>query len=87
MCQFHQPIDAKKKNASEQGVDAILFHHQNGAQLYKKIWLEVTPYLYTLRSMLCTRNISMIKSTGTKAAIKMLMKLTPEKTIFSFIPG
>jgi len=45
MCQFHQPIDAKIKNASVQVVDAILFHQQNCAQLYQKIWLEVTPYL------------------------------------------
>ncbi len=48
--QFHQPIDAFA-NASEQIVNAVLFHRRNCGQLHQYTQLEVTSNFYTEHSM------------------------------------
>jgi len=54
----------------------LLFHQQFYAQLYQYTQLEIKTNFYAVRSIaLCC--VSNNKSTGTKSAHRMLMKLTP----------
>jgi hypothetical protein len=54
----------------------LLFHQQNYAQLCLNAQEECTKNFYTVFCDMCQRNHR--KSTGTKAAHKMLMNLTPK---------
>ena len=72
-CQLHQPSGAKRKCDRR-----TEFHQQNIIQLYQYTQIEVTPNFYPVNSAPYASKFS-IKSTGTKAAHKVMVKLTPSR--------